>query len=110
MRRSVTSFGFGTVMLPNPMYTIGFSSARALAIQSISVCGGVQFNSGLSRNQLFRMGSDEVGSGRICRIEDSLAGDGSGISPIKRFGHDGLDKECQKSQRTGCEYDTGEKL
>jgi hypothetical protein len=56
------------------------------------------------------MGSDEVGSGRICRIEDSLAGDGSGISPIKRFGHDGLDKECQKSQRTGCEYDTGEKL
>jgi hypothetical protein len=52
MMRSVTSFGFGTVMLPNPMYTIGLPSTRAFVIQSTSVWGGTHPNSGLSKNQL----------------------------------------------------------
>ena len=52
MMRSVTSLGFGTVMLPNPMYTMGLPSTRAFFIQSTSFWGGVQPNSGLSRNQL----------------------------------------------------------
>jgi hypothetical protein len=52
MMRSVTSFGFGTVMLPNPIYTIGLPSTRAFDIQSMSVWGAVHPNSGLSKNQL----------------------------------------------------------
>jgi hypothetical protein len=81
--------GFGTVMLPNPMYTIGLPSALALAIQSIRVAGGVQFNSGFSKNQLHRKVMS-LPADVFDRIKNSLAGDGCGISPIKGFGHDSL--------------------
>ena len=49
---SVTLCGFGTVIDPKPIYTIGFSSAFALAIHSKREGGGVQLRSGLSKNQL----------------------------------------------------------
>jgi hypothetical protein len=50
--RSVTLRELGTVILPNPIYTIGLPSCLAFAIHWISEAGGVQLRSGLSKNQL----------------------------------------------------------
>lgn len=83
----VTAGGFGTVMLPKPMYTMDFPSARAFAIQSSSEVGGVQPRSGLSRNQLLRA------SVTLKEIESNLcvlSRYEHCVVPIKRFGDNTL--------------------